>query len=127
MNRIATRWLKQETVYWAKADDDERGQQTVNAGIEIKTNWEEGLQESIDLDATPIAIEGTIDVDRDIEAGSLLRLGPLTDLPDPVTTGTAVTNLVEVISFSKIPDLKGRKFSRTVTVQKYKSTLPTIV
>jgi hypothetical protein len=114
--------LKQRAVLWATSGKSRYGEPTVASPVEIRVRWEEGLSESIDDSATPIAVNATVDVDRDVAAGSILRLGKLADLPSPVTDG-----LMEVISFDKTPDIKSRVFQRSVTVRRWRSSLPTVV
>lgn len=118
---IETASLNQKAVLWQRTSFDRNGEPRVSAPVEIKARWEEGLLESIDEEATPIAINGTVDVDRDIKSGSIMWLGKLRDLPSPVTEG-----LVQVVGFEKIPDIKGRVFARSVTVKKWRNKLPTV-
>jgi hypothetical protein len=121
MATIETKCLKQKAVLWALSDYDRYGEPTVSAPIEISVRWEQNLSQSIDDNATPIAVNGTIFVDRVIPEGSILRLGNKVSLPPTVTTG-----LMEVVSTTDIPDLKGRVNQRTVTTRKWRGSLPTI-
>lgn len=114
--------LLQKAVLWERSAVDRYGEPTVSDPVEIDVRWEEGLQETIDAEGTPVAASGTVDVDQDIPVGSILWLGELADLPDPVTSG-----LVEVVSSDKVPDIKGRVYARSVTVRKWRASLPTIV
>jgi hypothetical protein len=114
--------LRQRAVFWATSGKSRYGEPTVASPVEIRVRWEEGISESIDDSATPIAVNATVDVDRDVAAGSILRLGKLTDLPSPVTDG-----LMEVISFEATPDIKCRRYQRSVTVRRWRSSLPTVV
>lgn len=105
---------------WTFSSYDSHGEPTVIDPVEIDTHWESGLRERMGENDNPIAISGTILVDRDIALNSILWLGELVDLP------ASPTNLVEVVDFDKIPDDKGRKFQRTVFVKKWKEDLPTV-
>lgn len=112
----------QDTTLWTPSGVDRNGELTVNSPVNIKTRWDASLTASINETGTPTASNGTVVVDIDVEEGSIMRLGLIADLPNPVTTG-----LYEVVSFNKVPDIKGRKFHRTVTLKRYKGQLPTVV
>ena len=114
--------LKQRAVLWAFSRRDRNGEPKVSAAVEIAARWEEDLSQSIQADGSPIAINATVDVDRDIAVGSIMWLGELADLPVGVSTG-----LFEVMGFNKIPDYRGKNFSRSVQIRKWRSSLPTIV
>lgn len=111
----------QDTVYWAYSGIDRNGEPTVAAAVDIVTRWEQVLDEQIGEDGTPIATNATAIVNQDIAIGSILRLGTVATLPSPVTGG-----LMEVVNFEKIPDVKGRNYQRTVTLRKWRNTLPTV-
>ena len=115
--------LKQRAVLWAFVSHDQYGEVKVSdTPVEIRCQWDQTTQESVNSEATPIATTASIPVDRDITEGSLLRLGKLADLPSPVEDG-----LVEVVTFIKTPDVKARKFYREVGVREFKDALPTQV
>lgn len=114
MPKLEIHDLKQKAVLWTRVGFDRYGQQVVANPVEINVRYEEDIQETIDADATPIAKTATVFVDRDIERGSILWLGTLASLP------SAPTNLVEVLSLTKTPDIKGRNFQRTVNVNRWK-------
>ena len=124
MTRIANRWLKQDAVLWpviTGTDIDADGNQKVSAAIGIKVHWERSVQEAVTSDATPTAISSTVIVDRVVNEGSILWLGSIKTIP-----GTP-TPLLEVVNYSEIPDLKGRRFTRIVTLRAWgRDTLPTI-
>lgn len=122
MPRIEKRLLNQKAVLWPRVGTDRNGEPTVGSPLEINVRWEEDFRGSVDSQGTPIAVNGTIDVDRDITAGSILWLGELSDLPSPVTTG-----LMEALTMDRIPDIKGRFFARSVTVKEWRAALPTVV
>lgn len=117
--------LHQLAVLWEASTSDPfdlHGEPQVGAAAEINTRWERAQIQSVDVDGTPIAISDTIFVEQDIEVGSIVRLGAIADLPDPVEDG-----LVQVLQFEKAPDIKGRKYTRALQVRKWRDALPTIV
>jgi hypothetical protein len=121
MPAIGKRNLKQDAVLWAASGTDDYGEVTVSAAIGIKVRWERENKEAIDALGATIAFEDAAFVDRDIADGSILWLGKLANLPNQPE------DLRQVIQFAKIPDIKGRNFSRVVGLIKFSDALPTIV
>lgn len=113
--------VTQLVTHWAKSSYDEYGAPTVSTPVELTVRWEQGLSQQIQTAAAPTSVDATVWVDRDIEVGSMFRLSALVDVP-----GTA-DEILEVVDFQKIPDIKGREFERVVLLRKYMELLPTVV
>lgn len=118
--------LKQKAVLWAAAapasrEYDDYGERKVYPEVGINVRWEEGLTEQIDSTGQAIAVDAIVVVDQDIEVGSILWEGELG------TQASIPINLKEVVSFSKVPDIKGRKFRRVCGLRKYSDELPTLI
>lgn len=111
----------QKAVLWAAAGHDRNGKITVSAAVEIDVRWEDGKRETPGDTGEPVAYDATVIVGQAVTVDSLMWKGDYDDLPDPVT------NLYRVIFVEEIPDLKGRNTQRTLMLQKYGNTLPTIV
>lgn len=114
---------RQYAVLWARTGWDGNGEPKVAPAREIKVRWEFTQREVIGDDGTPIAVDATVDVGEDIPTGSIMWLGRLADLPDGKEFDQP---LLQVITADKIPDIKGRQFARSVTLSKWRRTLPTI-
>jgi len=99
---------------------DDEGQVTINAAVELDVRWEEGRKETLDPKGNVIAIDATVVVDRDIVVGSIMWEGALADVASPPV------DLYQVVTRSKVPNVKGRKFRRTVGLMRYSDSLPTI-
>jgi len=110
--------LHEKAVLYAKSSFNKFGEQTVSTAVEIDARWELGVALNIDLFSTTKEADGIVWVDRDITNHSLLYQGGKSDLPSPVT------DLYEVIDFTKIPDIKGRHPERVCLVRKFNDTLP---
>ncbi len=110
-----TAFLKQDAVLWAFDGEayDDYGDATMGAATAIKVRWEEEKRETTDAQGNTVTLDATVYVDRDITVDSRIRLGAKDDLPSPVVDQR------KVISFEKIPDTKGRKFTRVVEVVKF--------
>lgn len=104
-------------VVWPFTRHDKDGQPRVaNTPFEVNTHWDQAQVELIGDDATPVAINVTAMIDRDVTKGSLIWLGELEDVPE----NNKPVPLMEIVSFEKIPDVKGRKFQRTVMLRRFK-------
>lgn len=118
--------LHQKAVLWAAAapadrEVDSHGERKVYAAVELKVRWEEGLTEAIDPNGQVVALDAVVIVDRDVEVGSIMWEGELGTEEDPPIS------LKEVVSFSKTPDIKGRKFRRVCGLRRYSDELPPLI
>ena len=120
MTGLETSSLHQKAVLWSRTGHDANGEPVVSNPVEISCRWERSQREMLDEQDTTIAIDREVWVDRDIAVGSMLWEGALKDLPSPAT------GILQVIAATKIPDIKGRVFERTVLVRRYKESLPTV-
>ena len=111
----------QSAVLWAKSSLDNFGKPTVDSPLEIYVRWEEKLKESIDSQANAIAVDATVWVAQEITVGSIMWLGTLAEW-----NASEKTNLKQVVGYRSIPNIKGRLFEQTVTVQKYSDSLPSL-
>ena len=121
MVRFETTSRTQKAVLYASSTDHtSQGQKKVAAAVELDVRWEEGQSDALNDRGETIRIDATAVVDQDITVGSLVWLGAKDDLPSPVT------DLKEVVSFSKIPNQKGTVFRRVVGLIRYSNALPPI-
>lgn len=118
---VETTELNEYAVLWALSSYDNNGEATVSAGVELKVRWTDAESQSATARGTPIAADATAVVDCDIALDSIMRLGRLSAVPTPPT------DLYEVVSMRKTPDLKARTYRRIVSLRRYKDALPTIV
>ena len=118
---METDYRTQKATYWAKAGDNDYGEPTVSAGIEISVRWEQSKEDGLGNQSNSIPYDASVVVDRVIAVGSIMWLGKLLDLP------TTTTDLFQVADYDEIPDIKGRKYRRVLKLLRYGDTLPTIV
>ncbi len=120
MTSLQTRNLNQKAQLWAQSGHGDDGQATVAARKELKVRWSEGRTQSVDQAGNIIAVDATVVVDQDVTVESIMWLGSEGGMAtDPPTSG-----LMEVLTFNKVPNVKGRKFRRVVGLGKYSGTLP---
>lgn len=107
-------------LYEGSTQHTSQGRKKVKKGFEIDVRWEQRQSDALNEQGEMIKVDATVVVDRDIAVGSLMWLGAEDDLPSPVT------ELKEVVSSTKIPNLKGSIFRRVVGVIRYSNDLPPI-
>lgn len=115
MTSIETVNLKQFAVYWPYVGRDPHGEPVVGDPVEVPCRYEAGMIASIQESTEPIGSPAIFDIDRDMMIGGRLWPGRLADLAG---TGQVITGAFSITDFNKIPDIKGRKFQRYVTVTK---------
>ena len=113
--------LKQKAVLWRLAGYSSDGNPTVYDPEEINTRWDDGDSQILGKDGSPISINASIMVEGEIDLGSLLWKGKLADLP------ASPSPLVEVMGLEVVPDIKIRKYQRTLSCSRYGKPLPDIV
>lgn len=114
----------QKAVLWTAVTtgvkSSDYGEHKVNAKIQILVRWEERRREAIDPNGNTIAVDIVAVVNQDIPVGSIMWLGDIDDVAIPPV------DLKEVVTFNKIPDIKGRNYRRTVGLIRYSNELPTL-
>ncbi len=107
-------WLFQPAVLWAATDFDSDGRQKVTSTpvqIYVKFNQGKSRQASATNDNKQLAGEAV--VDRQIAVGSLVRIGKLEELPTPLT------ELMVVVGYNEVSDIKQQERFRSVTLNRY--------
>jgi len=112
-----TDYRNHKAVFWEADGYDTYGEPKVGTATEINVRWDESKSESLDALGNVIALDVTVVVAQDIAVGSLMWLGEKADLPSPVT------NLYQVKTFSKVPDVKGRQYYCTVGLMRYSNEM----
>lgn len=114
--------LPQKAVIWSYITDDDYGNIICAQPIEINCRWVGSIGEQLNpLTATIMDVSTTVVVDRAIAVKSLIWLGELANLLEPIS------NLNQVKNYNDTPDIKGRNFLKTVTVIRYRNSLPALI
>jgi len=108
----------QKAVLWAFDSVDAFNEPIVEQPVEIDVRWVEKRQESVDSQGTPIAIDATVTVDREIAVGSIMWKGTLDRVP------ATFTDLKVVAAYNETPDIKNRNVRREVKLTAWNNTLP---
>jgi hypothetical protein len=117
---LITKMLRQTAVWWPLAsansggiDIDQYGRPVHAAPLEIKCRWEDVAVEYISPDGTQQTSKSVVYVDRDVQVGEMLMLGQLSDVTN-MSQPWNNAGALEVKQFSKLPDLRARRYLRTV-------------
>jgi hypothetical protein len=110
-----------KAVLWAASGVDRYGEVTVASPVEIMVRWNETKQDPNQAKDEVTSVPVEVVVDRDVAIGSVMRFGPLADLP------STPDNLFRVVNYSSTPDLKGRHYFRTASLVRRSDSLPTVV
>lgn len=113
----------QTALLWAVIGVDAHNEPVVGLPDEIQVRWENARVQMASADGTVVTVDATAVVGRDVNEGSLMRLG---DLEDWNGTGSNDDDngLMQVVAFSKVPDVKGRNFRRVVGMIRFRDEVP---
>ena len=112
----------QTAVLWAAGGYDDYGEQTVGDPVEVQVRWVNNRSEALDANGNMIAIDATVVLAQDVAIGDKMWLGTLDDLPG--TGYQPDEDVMEVVTFGKTPDLKGRFYRREAGLKRFRDTLP---
>jgi hypothetical protein len=116
--------LKQKAVYWAVSGRDAYNEPTLAPPVEIPVRWETQRGETTDASGNEIATDATAYLMQRVTLGSNLWLGTLAEW-SATGSGGQDTELMEVVSYSETPDIKGRVASRSVQLRRFRNANPT--
>lgn len=118
-------YREQTAVLWPERGFDDDGHVKVGSPVEIQVRWNTGRTMALDPQGNKIAVDATMVVNRKLGVGSVLFKGALADW---VGTGSGSAGdgdeLMQVATFSEVPDLKGRFTRRVAGLVWFRDTLP---
>lgn len=123
---------RQDALYWAYTGDDDNGDPLRDEEFtELKVRWEWGRKETVDAKGVVIAVDATVVVDREVPIYSFFWKGSVEDLAEllPGTgridrTDVPTDDIMQVMTYKEVPDVKGRIARREVGLQRYSSRMP---
>lgn len=119
---------EQDAVLWEASGFGQYGRPTVKEPVELLAyrgegvRWVEDRSQTTDAFGNAVTVDATVVVGRDIPVGSNLYLGTLEDYLVLGTSGDREA-LVEVVSFTRTPDLKSRSFRRECKVRYFREAV----
>lgn len=111
----------QQAVLWEYHSDGNDGTPRVSSPVGMMVRWESAKSGMTSPKDDNVAITATVIVDRKVAIGSVFWLGSMATLP------TSPTELMRVVDYKEVPDLKGRSFHKTAMLAYLGDTLPTVV
>lgn len=105
---------------------DKFGEPVVGAPQEIMVRWEETSQELRTATGQVITILALLVLGQRVNQGDILWKGTLANLPTGTSFLGEQDNLMQVVSYESIPDVKGRFYERTAKLARYRGTLPNL-
>ena len=115
--------IPQKAVLWVFSSFDAYGQPIVTSPQEIDCEWPQGLSEANANDTSKQSAGDEVVVNESIALHSILWFGAYDELP----SGPADPSPLYSVTAKRIqPDIKGRAFRYSITVNLFSNTLPTI-
>lgn len=127
----------QKGLLWRKGGQDRYGETTLSPPEEVTVRYEERQGRMVDATGQTVGLDGKLWPNDDVPLGSIFWPAPdqgpksesATDQWYGVSgSGSAgnATKLYEVMTAGKVPDVKGRFFTREYGLKYYRDTLPTV-
>lgn len=118
------RW--QQATLWAKsAESDRHGRPKVVSPVVLDVRWIKTRMVTRDAEGHPIELDVTVVLNRQVDPGSIFRLGTIDDW---VGTGSGSEEeddeLYETVTYRETVDIRGMDTRRTAGLKRYRDTLP---
>ena len=118
-NASRPRTRTSEVVYWPATSFNNYGEVTVGPAEDMEVRIEKTKTETLDPQGNTIGSDYLLNVPKDVAVGSLFWLdGNKESLPNPIP------ELFQVIDFDKVPNVKGRRFDRSVKLIRHSNKNP---
>lgn len=104
---------------------DAYSQPTLTTPVEIRVRWDDTKRERIDPEGNRVVVDATALVDRDIEVGSEMWKGALSDWYGTGLGQDENTEIMVVKTFNATPDVRNRYVTREVGLMKKSLTFST--
>lgn len=119
----------QYAVLWEFVRADSHGEPVVAAPVELEVRWVAKRREMIGPEGTPVAVDATAVVNRDVVVGSIMWLGKKVDLPAGTSSFGGeldAETLMQVVAMNRTSDIKQRAVRRTAALVRFRGTVPTV-
>lgn len=118
---------RQKAVLWAYSGVDAYGQATVSPPVEVLVRWTYTRREVQDPQKGTITVDAKAVADRQLTPGSVMWLGPLSEILLQGNVPTPPRDVMVVVSQAVTPDVKNRNTRYTAELSRSKDTLPAVV
>jgi hypothetical protein len=115
---LLERMRKQDAVYWAPTTYDAFGAPLHADPTALLVRWEDTQEQYVDATGTTRVSRAKVYVGEDLELGGLIMLGDISIAQDSgfPADPRSYEGVLEIRSFTKIPNRKATKFLRQVFV-----------
>jgi hypothetical protein len=114
------RGRKQKAVLWPRIGTDKNGPTVDSTAVPLDVRWDGSSKVSRLPDGSPITIDATVIVDRDIAIGSKMWQGDVAELN---AGQIPPRDVFQVVMFNSTPTVKGRRVYREVQLVRSRDTL----
>lgn len=123
MPKLSERNLYQKAVLWAATPNvDDYGEAVVSEPVEISCRWIDRRSETVDDTGSPLSLDATVIVDREIPQGSKLWKGTLESWQTGTGSAGNDTRVMYVRTYRETPGIKNRYLVRKVGLSRSKDT-----
>ena len=126
MPHMELSYRRQKAVLWEATGVDDYNEPIVSAPEELDCRWVNKRREMVGNDGTPIAVDATVVVDREIPINSLMWEGSLDDLPAGTSFTVADGQIMKVLLCNRTPDIKARVNRYTAGLMRFRDVLPEV-
>ena len=122
----------QTALYFAFQSPNEYNEPRVSSPVELAVRWEYKQSSMLSPTGNPVAVDAQVVVAEDVALNSLMWLGGEAEWygGEPGTSsGSAgeATELMQIVAFDYIVDLKGREVRRTLGLVFFRDKMPKVV
>lgn len=105
--------MKEWAVYWETDSNNEFGEETFKAPVEIRCQWNDFVQEIIDWKGIHTVSNSQIMVPSALVPGSFMLYGRLADVLTP-STPREIVGIARILRCNRIPRVRGDSHLRVV-------------
>lgn len=125
MPPIETAARCQTVMYWPYQGEDNYGEPLYGTGREVTVRWTDVHRSVRDAKGNLVSVDAEIVTDFALTVGDFLWKGSQSEWVG-TGSGSVIEDVMQVVSYDEIPDLKNRFIRRESNLGKYQGTLPVL-
>lgn len=118
ISSLLNRNLTQTCIYWGNPANDGYGGLDFDNPVELLCRWEDKTVLQQDAKGNQITSDAVVFVLQDVEEGGYLYLGSISDLDSSAVSPVETAKAFQIITYEKVPALKGSEYFRAVYLKK---------
>jgi len=119
--------LLEDAILWRRSGTTGKGEPILLYPESVKARWVMGRRQTLDSKSQVQAYDAQVAVCCDVEVGSVMWQGHLSEVPGTADPPTPETNLMLVIGIKQARDVKGRVVRTECQLVRWNGTLPTVI